>query len=112
MPGDGMIILLLIISDVYIESRPVHGYPIPSETADPVILGSLVEQITSRRVIDDRCHILDTQIVCPGTGQSHVVDDVFAFFIIEIAVLQNASLPYIVFAFSELFLFCFVVIPL
>ena len=66
MPGDGMIILLLIISDIYIESRPVHGYPIPSETADPVILGSLVEQITSRRVIDDRCHILDTQIVCPG----------------------------------------------
>lgn len=66
MPGDGMIILLLIISDVYIESRSVHGYPIPSETADPVILGSLVEQITSRRVIDDRCHVLDTQIVGPG----------------------------------------------
>ena len=107
-----MIILLLIISDVYIESRPVHGYPIPTETADPVILGCLVEQITSRRVIDDRCHVLDAQIVCPGTRQSHVVDDVFSFFIIEIAVLQNASLPYIVFCFFRTFLFCFIVISL
>lgn len=40
-----MVILLLIISDVYIESRPVHGYPIPTETADPVILGRLVERV-------------------------------------------------------------------
>ena len=102
-----MVILLLIISDVYIESRPVHGYPIPTETADPVILGRLVEQITSRRVIDDRCHVLDTQIVWPGTGQSHVVDDVFSFFIIEIAVLQNASLPYIVFCFFQNFFVLF-----
>ena len=75
-------------------------------------LERLVEQITSRRVIDDRCHVLDTQIVCPGTGQSHVVDDVFSFFIIEIAVLQNASLPYIVFCFFRTFLFCFIVISL
>lgn len=73
------------------------------------VLGRLVEQITSRRVIDDRCHVLDTQIVCPGTGQSHVVDDVFSFFIIEITVLQNASLPYIVFSFFRTFLFCLII---
>ena len=57
-------------------------------------------------MVDERRHVLDTQIVRPGTGQSHVVDDVFSFFIIEIAVLQNASLPYIVFCFFRTFLFC------
>ena len=101
-----MVILLFIIPDLYIESRAVHGYPIPTEPADPVILRCFVKQITSRRMVDDRRHVLDTQIVRPGTGQSHVVDDVFSFFIIEIAVLQNASLPYIVFCFFRTFLFC------
>ena len=94
------------IPDIYIESRAVHGYPIPTEPADPVILRCFVKQITSRRMVDDRRHVLDTQIVRLGTGQSHVVDDVFSFFIIEIAVLQNASLPYIVFCFFRTFLFC------
>lgn len=57
-------------------------------------------------MVDERRHVLDTQIVRPGTRQSHVVDDVFSFFIIEIAVLQNASLPYIVFCIFRTFLFC------
>ena len=57
-------------------------------------------------MVDDRRHVLDTQIVRPETRQSHVVDDVFSFFIIEIAVLQNASLPYIVFCIFRTFLFC------
>ena len=63
-------------------------------------------------MVDDRRHVLDTTIVGPGPGTSHVVDAVFSFFIIAITVLQNASLPYIVFCFFRTFLFYFIVISL
>ena len=63
-------------------------------------------------MVDDRRHVLDTQIVRPGTGQSHVVDDVFSFFIIEIRrYCKTRSLPvYSFLLFQNFFCSVFIVI--
>ena len=65
LPGDAEIISVLIVSQIQIVTRPVHRDCIAPETGDPVILRRTAEQISARRMVEHRAHILYAQIIGP-----------------------------------------------
>ena len=65
LPGDAEIIPVLVITQIQIVPRPVHGDSISPETGHPVILRRAAEQISARRMIEHRAHVLHAQIIGP-----------------------------------------------
>ena len=86
LPGNAPVISILIVPQIHIMSRPVHGNGVPPEARDPVILRGLIKDIPSGSVVQNSAHIPDPQIVGPGNRQIHPVDHIFFVFIVKMPV--------------------------
>lgn len=86
LPGNTEIICILVIPDINIVAWPVHRDTVSAKTADAVIFRAFVKRISSCRVIKNRGKVLHPQIIRPGRGNVHPVNDIFPFFVIKISV--------------------------
>ena len=91
LPGNAPVVAGLAVAHIDIVAGPVHGHTVAPETGDAVILRGLVERVAAGGVVEHAAHILHAQIVGPGCGQIHTVNDILSFLIIKISVLHNLS---------------------
>ncbi len=93
LPRYRPVIRTVIVPQIHIEARSVHGHRVAPETADPVVLRRLVEKIAARRVVHHRRHILHAEIIRPRAGQIHPVDDILPVFVVKMSVFHVPSIP-------------------
>ena len=73
LPGDAEVVRRLIVPDVDVIARPVHGNAVPVKAADAVVLRTLVKGVASRRVVDDCGVILHPQKIGRASCRERVL---------------------------------------
>ncbi len=58
----------------------VHGYAVGPEAGDPVVFRALVKEIAPGGVVDHGAQVLHAQVIRPGDGHVHPVNDIFVVF--------------------------------
>ena len=93
LPGHRPVLPRLVVPEVEVVPRAVHGHPVGAEPGDPVVLRALVEQIAPGGVVDHGAKLLHPQVVGPGHGHVHPVDDIFPPLHVKMSILHGANLP-------------------
>ena len=91
LPGDAPIVAGVLIPQVHVVSGAVHGNAVGTEPGDAMVFGSLVQQVSARRVVEYAIHILETDVVCPGNGDVYPIDDVFPTLIVEVPITHKIT---------------------
>jgi hypothetical protein len=94
LPGKGPIIRNpagLIIPDIHIMARPIHGHPIGPEPGDPVVFRRFIKQVPPGGMVKNPAHIPDADVVGPGNRHVHPVNNVFPAFFVKITVFHINS---------------------
>ena len=93
LPGDGPELPCVLVPQVDIVARPVHGHPVGPEAGDPVVLRALVEEVSPGGVVDHGGHVLRPQVVGPGNGHVNPVDDILPPGLVKMSVLHRRASP-------------------
>ena len=93
LPGDRPVVAAVLIPQVNVVARAVHGDAVGAEAGDPVVFRGLVQQIASRGVVEYAVHILQADVVGPGNRHIHPVDYIFPIGIVKISVPHSSILP-------------------
>ena len=90
LPGHGPEVPGVVVPEVDIVAGAVHGAVGP-EAGNAVVLRGLVEHIARRSVIEDTVEILQANIVGPGCGDIHPVDDILPAGVVKIAITHRTD---------------------
>ena len=89
LPGDAPVVAALLVPQVEIVARAVHGHAVGPETGDAVVLRALIDQIAPGRVVEHAHHVPGADVVGPAHGQIHPVDHIFPICVVKMAVLHS-----------------------
>ena len=90
LPGHGPEIPGIVVPEVDIVAGAVHG-AIGPEAGNAVVLRGLVEHIARRSVVEDTVEILQANVVGPGCGDIHPVDDILPAGVVKIAITHRTD---------------------
>ena len=93
LPGDAPVFPRLVVPEIEVVPRPVHGDPVGPEAGDPVVLGAPAEEVAPGGVVDHGAQLLHPQIVGPGDGHVHPVDDIFPLLLVKVSILHGSCPP-------------------
>ena len=91
LPGDAPIVAGVLIPQVHVMSGAVHGNAVGTEPGDTMVFGSLVKQVSARRVVEYAIHILEADIVGPGNGDIYPIDDIFPMLIVKVPITHKVT---------------------
>ena len=97
LPGYRPIVAAVVIAQIDIVPRPIHGHAIGAEAGDAVVLRRFVEQIAPGDVVEHTVHFMQADVICPGYRHIHPVDHIFPVLIIKITIPHRLSLPFCIF---------------
>ena len=93
LPGHRPVLPRLIIPDVDIVARAVHGHAVGAEAGDAVVLRALVKEVAPGGMVDHRGHVLHAQVIGPGHGHVHPVNDVLPLFLVKVSIFHGIPPP-------------------
>ena len=91
LPGDAPIVAGVLIPQVHVVSGAVHGNAVGTEPGDAMVFGSLVQQVSARRVVEYAIHILEADVVCPGNGNVYPIDGIFPMLIVKVPITHKVT---------------------
>ena len=92
LPGHGPVLPRVVVPEIDIVSRPVHGHAVGAEPGDPMVLRALIEEIPPGGVVDHSGHILHPQVIGPGHRHIHPVYDILPLFPIKVPIVHGSPL--------------------
>ena len=65
LPGDGPIVSRVLVPEIHVVARPVHGHAVGPKAGDAMVFGALINEVSARRVVEHAIHVLGADIVGP-----------------------------------------------
>ncbi len=96
LPGGGPIVPALVVVEVNIPARPVHGDTVKPEPQHPPAFRRTVERV-SRRIIGNNCAIIHrAQVINPRHGRIRPFNYILPPLIVEISISHPNPSPFII----------------
>ncbi len=93
LPRNRPVIAGLIVPQIDIVARPVHGNTVGAKARDAVVFRRFIKQIPARRVVEHAVHIPKTDVIRPRDRHIHPVDHILAVGIVKVSIAHGHTPP-------------------
>ena len=93
LPGDRPVVPVLVVPEIDIMTRSIHGDTVRAKARDPVVFRAATDQVAACGMVKNAHHVPGPDVIGPGHGNIDPVDHVFSFLIVEVSVLHVFFLP-------------------
>ena len=65
LPGDGPIVPRVLVPEIHVVARSVHGHAVGPKAGNAMVFGALINEVSARRMVEYAIHVLGADIVGP-----------------------------------------------